>query len=191
MDLEVLAKDNTKGLSNQVPQVNAGQNSELIQKILKEYLSNMDFEGRVKKVERDLYDTSKRADTFHELQKKIYNLSKELDVGAIMKELKKKCDQENTKKQLKIVDTKVQSLFDYFKTMRRQLQVIYKRVAYSSVKESPDNPSLTSKKLIGANCLSCTPSTTTKRRTYSRQKLEFSMDDSHDYLKSNTYHKFK
>ncbi len=42
-----------------------------------------------------------------------------MDVGAIMKELKKKCDEENTKKELKIVDTKVESLFDYFKTMRR------------------------------------------------------------------------
>ncbi len=61
-------------------------------------------------------------------------------------------------------------------------------MSFSSVKESPDNPSLTSKKLIGANCLSCTPSTT-KRRTYSRQKLDFSMDDSHDYLRSTTYHK--
>lgn len=61
-------------------------------------MGKMDFEGRVKKVERDLYETSKRADGFHELEKKIYTLSKDLDVGAIMKELKKKCDEENTKK---------------------------------------------------------------------------------------------
>lgn len=81
-----------------MPQVNAGENSDLIQKILKEYLSNMDFEGRVKKVERDLYETSKRADAFHDLEKKIHNLSKDLDVSALMKELKKKCDEENTKK---------------------------------------------------------------------------------------------
>lgn len=52
----------------------------------------MDYEGRVKKVERDLYDTSKRADNFYELEKKIYNLSKDLDVSSIMKELKRKCD---------------------------------------------------------------------------------------------------
>ena len=45
----------------------------------------MDFEGRVKKVEKDLYETSRRADNFHELEKKIYNLSKDLDVTSIMK----------------------------------------------------------------------------------------------------------
>jgi hypothetical protein len=39
----------------------------MIQKILKEYLSNMDFEGRVKKVEKDLFDVSRRADAFHDL----------------------------------------------------------------------------------------------------------------------------
>jgi hypothetical protein len=64
-------------------------------------------------------------------------------------------------------------------------------MAFGSTKEAPDNPSLTSKKLIGANCLSCSPSSTTKRRAYSRQKLDFSMDDSHDYLKSTSYNKFK
>lgn len=30
-------------------------------------MGNMDFEGRVKKVERDLYETSRRADSFYEL----------------------------------------------------------------------------------------------------------------------------
>ncbi len=63
-------------------------------------------------------------------------------------------------------------------------------MAYSTVKDSPDNPSLTAKKLIGANCLSCTASTT-KRRTFSRQKLDYSLDESHDYLKSTTYQKYK
>jgi hypothetical protein len=107
-----------------------------------------------------------------------------------MKELKKKCDEENTKKDLKILDTKIESLFDYFKTIRKELEIVYKRTALSSFKDTPENPSLTSKKLIGANCLSCTPSTT-KRRTYSRQKLDFSLDEGHDYLKSTSYHKFK
>jgi len=49
------------------------------------------------------------------------------------------------------------------------MEIIYKRTALNAVKDA-DNPSLTSKKLFGANCLSCTPATT-KRRTYSRQKL--------------------
>jgi hypothetical protein len=69
------------------------------------------------------------------------------------------------------------------------MEIIYKRTAFNTVKDNPDNPSLTSKKLIGANCLSCT--TTTKRRTFSRQKLDYSLDEGHDYLKSSTYQKFK
>lgn len=56
-------------------------------------MGNMDFEGRVKKIEKDVYETSRRTDSFHDLQKKIYNLSKDIDVGAIMKELKRKCDE--------------------------------------------------------------------------------------------------
>ena len=64
--LEADGKDNKSGLS-QIPPVNSGQNSDMIQKILKEYLSNMDFEGRVKKVEKDLFDVSRRADAFHDL----------------------------------------------------------------------------------------------------------------------------
>ena len=35
-----------------IPEVNNGQNSDLIQKIIKEFMSNMDFEGRVKRSER-------------------------------------------------------------------------------------------------------------------------------------------
>lgn len=153
-------------------------------------MSNMDFEGRVKKLERDLHETSRRADSFYDLEKKIYNLSKDLDLGFIMKQLKRKSDDETTKKEMKIIDTKVESLFDYFKTIRKELEIVYKRTAMSSIKDNPDNPSLTSKRLIGANCLSCTPSSN-KRRTFSRQKLDFSLDESHDYLKSTNYQRFK
>lgn len=47
--------------------VNNGQNSDLIQKIIKEFMSNMDFEGRVKRSERDIYELKKRNDTLAEL----------------------------------------------------------------------------------------------------------------------------
>jgi hypothetical protein len=67
--------------------------------------------------------------------------------------------------------------------------LVYKRTAFGSTKESTDNPSLTSKKLISPNCLSCTPST--KKRVYSRQKMDYSFEDGADYLKSATYSKWK
>lgn len=70
------------------------------------------------------------------------------------------------------------------------MEIIYKRTALNSIKDSPDNPSLTSKKLIAANCLSCTPSTN-KKRVFSRQKLDHSFDDTHDYLKSTNYSRLK
>ena len=76
-----------------MPQVAGSQNSDLIQKIIKEYMSNLDFQGRVKRTEKDIYELKKKNDALNELQKKIYALSKELDVGAIMKELKRKCDE--------------------------------------------------------------------------------------------------
>ncbi len=55
---------------------------------------------------------------------------------------------------------------------------MYKRTAYSSVtKDTNDNPSLTSKKLVSTNCLSCTvPTSMSKRRVYSRSKMDYSMD---------------
>ncbi len=56
-------------------------------------MSNMDFEGRVKRSEREIYELKKKNDTLSELEKKIYLLSKDLDMGAITKELKKKCDE--------------------------------------------------------------------------------------------------
>ena len=54
--------------------------------------------------------------------------------------------------------------------IRKELDMISKRTAMNSIKDNPDNPSLTSKRLIGSNCISCTPNST-KRRTFSRQKL--------------------
>lgn len=48
-------------------------------------MSNMDFEGRVKRSEKDIQELKKKNDTFTELEKKIYMLSKEMDMGAITK----------------------------------------------------------------------------------------------------------
>jgi hypothetical protein len=47
--------------------VNSGQNSDLIQKIIKEFMSNMDFEGRAKRSEREIQELKKRNDTLPEL----------------------------------------------------------------------------------------------------------------------------
>lgn len=76
-----------------MPEVGNGQNSDLIQKIIKEFMSNMDFEGRMKRSEKDIYELKKKNDAVTELEKKIYAISKECDMGAINKELKRKCDE--------------------------------------------------------------------------------------------------
>jgi len=47
-----------------VPEVNTGQNSEIIQKIIKEFMSNLDFDGRMKRAETDIQNLRKRNDTF-------------------------------------------------------------------------------------------------------------------------------
>ena len=70
-------------------------------------MSNMDFDGRVKRAEKEIYQMKKRNDTFSEIQKKIYMLSKEIDVPAIMKEIKKKCDEQNTRRDNRILDGKI------------------------------------------------------------------------------------
>lgn len=67
----------------------------------------MDFEGRVKRSQREIYELKKKNDTVSQLEKKIYLLSKDLDMGAITKELKKKCDEQNTRKDTKILDGKI------------------------------------------------------------------------------------
>lgn len=81
----------------------------------------MDFEGRVKRSERDIVELKKRNDTFTELEKKIYMLSKEMDMGAVMKELRKKCDEENTRKDTKILDGKIEQLFEFYKQLRKEM----------------------------------------------------------------------
>lgn len=48
-------------------------------------MTNLDFDGRMKRNQKQLHDLSKRSDGVNELEKKIYMLSKQLDVGAIMK----------------------------------------------------------------------------------------------------------
>ena len=74
-------------------------------------MNNMDFEGRVKRAEKELQDMKRKNDTFTELEKKIYALPKEIDMGAINKELRKKCDEENTRKDTRILDGKIEQLF--------------------------------------------------------------------------------
>lgn len=70
-------------------------------------MANLDFEGRLKRNEKEMLELRKKNDTFNELEKKIYALSKEIDIGAIMKELKRKCDEENTRKDTRILDGKI------------------------------------------------------------------------------------
>jgi hypothetical protein len=96
-------------------------------------------------------------------------LSKEIDMGAIMKELKKKCDEENTRRDVKILDGKIEQIFEFFKQLRREMDE--KKKGGVMKNEPLDNASLTTKRLLSANCLSCNPSTPQTRRLYSKNKL--------------------
>lgn len=143
----------------------------------------MDFQGRVKRSERDIQEMKKKNDTFAELEKKIYALSKEIDVGAIMKELKKKCDEENTRKDTRILDGKIEQLFQFYKQLRREVEE-KKKVTQ---KESFENASLTTKRLMSANCISCSPSTPSTKRQVARSRMEMSLDYSIEGQKNTIY----
>ena len=56
-------------------------------------MTNMDFDGRVKRAEKEIHDVSRRSDGVNDLEKKIYMLSKDMDIGMIMREIKKKSDE--------------------------------------------------------------------------------------------------
>ena len=106
-------------------------------------------------------------------------------MGLIMKELKKKSDEETTRKDIKILDGKIEQIYDFFKQMRRDLDDRKKTI----VKNDPfDNASLTTKRLMSANCISCNPSTPS-RRLYSKNKLEMSLDYGLDSQKNTIYNK--
>ena len=93
-------------------------------------------------------------------------------MGAIMKQLKKKCDEENTRKDTKILDGKIEQLFEFYKQLRREVEEKRK----ISKNQSFDNATLTTKRLLSANCLSCTPSTPSSRRQYGKNKMQMSVD---------------
>ena len=70
-------------------------------------MSNLDFDGRVKKMQRDMHEMKKQSDGIHDLQKKFYLLTKEMDVTVIMKQIKRKADEDATNKDIRIVDGKI------------------------------------------------------------------------------------
>lgn len=132
----------------------------------------MDFEGRMKRNEKDILELKKKNDAFIELEKKLYVISKEIDVGAINKELKKKADEENTRKDTKILDGKIEQLFDFYKQLRKEVEEKKRNVT----KNDPyENASLTTKRLLSSNCISCAPSTPA-RRQIAKSRMEMSLD---------------
>lgn len=54
-------------------------------------------------------------------------LSKDIDIGALMKQIKRKSDEETTKKDFKIMDSKIEKLFDFYKQVRREIEELYKK----------------------------------------------------------------
>ena len=113
-------------------------------------------------------------------------ITKEMDMGIIMREIKKKLDEEAGKRDIRIVDAKIEKLFDFYKQMRKELEEVSKK-AMRTIRDGPDTASLATKRLYPANCLSCTPKQ--KHRTYSKNKIDSSLDESIDFIKHSIYAK--
>ena len=130
-------------------------------------MSNLDFDGRVKKLERDTHELNKKSDSVHDLEKKIYLLTKDMDINVIMKEIKRKADEDSTFKDIRILDGKVEKLFDFYKQVRKELEE-YARRASKGGKDPFENASMTTKKLYSPNCLSCNPTNPRRRHLSAR-----------------------
>ena len=100
-----------------------------------------------------------------------------------MKELKRKCDEENTRKDTRILDGKIEQLFEFYKQLRREVEEKKKVIPRN---DSFENASLTTKRLLSANCISCNPSTSTKRRI-DRSRMDMSLDYSIEGQKNTIY----
>lgn len=48
-------------------------------------------------------------------------LNKELDVSVIMKEIRKKSDDEATRREIRIIDSKIEKLFDFYRQVRKDI----------------------------------------------------------------------
>jgi hypothetical protein len=46
-----------------------------------------------------------------------------------MREIKKKSDDENTRKDFKVLDGKIGNLFDYYKQLRRDIEELFRKLA--------------------------------------------------------------
>ena len=54
---------------------------------------------------------SRRSQGVNDLEKKLFMLSKDLDMGQIMREIQKKSDDETTRRDMRIIDSKIEKLF--------------------------------------------------------------------------------
>lgn len=48
-------------------------------------MGSMDFDGRMRRVEKENQELKRRNDGFNDLEKRVSSLSKEMDMGAVMK----------------------------------------------------------------------------------------------------------
>lgn len=65
---------------------------------------------------------SRKNDGLNDLEKKFFMLSKDLDIGTLTKELKRKSDEETTRKDFKVMDAKIEKLFEFYKQVRREIE---------------------------------------------------------------------
>jgi hypothetical protein len=54
----------------------------------------------------------------------LYTFTKEFDFGAIMREMTKKCNAEETRRDIKVTNGKIDQLHDFLKMMRKDLDVV-------------------------------------------------------------------
>jgi hypothetical protein len=80
------------------PTQKSGMGAEETRKFIKEYISNMDLEARIKNSEKSITEFGKRIDCVSDLEKKLHSFTKEFDFGSITRELGKKCNNDETRK---------------------------------------------------------------------------------------------
>jgi hypothetical protein len=80
------------------PTQKSGMGAEDTRKFIREYISNMDLETRIKNSEKSITEFGKRVDCITDLEKKLHAFTKEFDFGSLSRELGKKCNSDETRK---------------------------------------------------------------------------------------------
>lgn len=110
------------------------------------------------------------------MDRKIQSFTKDFDYGYIVKELQKKALEENTRKESKITNGRIDQLHEFLKLIRKDLESLVEYVRTMEIKTGApeENALLSSKKLYPLNCLSCQPGQ--RRKSAHNRNKDMSMD---------------